>query len=763
MSEVRSTYQRIRVFAELRRSWWILVLCVLVGGCGAYAIAHSQPKEYTAQSQILVRSAPSVGPLVGSASNQVSSPLFSSSTTIQNTVQLVTAAPMQQLVRDELTHRGRLQQRSSLADIHAVTVQGGTASNAVSGATQASAILTITATSRNPQDAAAIATEFANKFVIYRRGLDEAAINSVASRTNTELQQQLKAKHPDNSTVADLRSQALSLAVAAGLQTGNVYVLQTAGAPHTPSSPRPIRSAALGAALGLVLGIAILLLRAYLDRRVKTVEDVESILGVPCIGTVSLVGELRGARLPLSSPLLEPFRMSVASLRYLVPQRPVRSIAVASAVSNEGKTTIAHWLAVSGASIEHAVLIDADLRKHTLSRLMRAEAAPGANGHHAGVPNPKGGLTDVILQTVSANTALTELDLSPVEEDDERTPAGRNGVDNPSEHHGSGSAVAADRPIRATKGARSESQVSEAPRDPPRLSFLESGTPLPNPLAVFAQGGFEAAISAVSEKGGTIYIDTPALRLTADALEIVQRVDAVVLVARLGATTINDLVHLRKLIDEHKLPAVGVIVNNVAVDRSYGGYGYRYGYYEYGADETRSRFSRRRRNRQTTSEKKVGSNGFEPIAASLAAQVPAGVESSGGEVSTGSPVAASVAAQVPAGVESSGGEVSTGSPVAASVAAQVPAGVESSGGEVSTGSPVAASLAAQVPAGVKSRGGRASTKSRFLRKLREISNSEKLNSYRAKATTTSEAAQAPAGAESSRSETNVKSQTPESG
>jgi protein tyrosine kinase modulator len=67
----------------------------------------------------------------------------------------------------------------------------------------------------------------------------------------------------------------------------NVAVLSAAVAPSVPSWPKPLRvMAALGAVLGVVLGIGVALLLEMIDRRIRSPEDLALMLQLPVLGVI---------------------------------------------------------------------------------------------------------------------------------------------------------------------------------------------------------------------------------------------------------------------------------------------------------------------------------------------------------------------------------------------------------------------------------------------------------------------------------------------
>jgi chain length determinant protein EpsF len=75
---------------------------------------------------------------------------------------------------------------------------------------------------------------------------------------------------------------------------GNGYVLAEALPPLRPSSPKVVLNIALSIALGTLLGIGAALLLEFVDRRVRTVEEVSELLGVPIFGVLPRPGGIGG-------------------------------------------------------------------------------------------------------------------------------------------------------------------------------------------------------------------------------------------------------------------------------------------------------------------------------------------------------------------------------------------------------------------------------------------------------------------------------------
>jgi polysaccharide biosynthesis transport protein len=85
----------------------------------------------------------------------------------------------------------------------------------------------------------------------------------------------------------------------------NAYMLAQAVPPLFPSSPKIITNTVLSFVIGLVLGIGAAIVLEMIDRRLRNVEEVSELLGLPVLGVLpkpSGVGGFSGGRRSLVSP-----------------------------------------------------------------------------------------------------------------------------------------------------------------------------------------------------------------------------------------------------------------------------------------------------------------------------------------------------------------------------------------------------------------------------------------------------------------------------
>jgi succinoglycan biosynthesis transport protein ExoP len=142
-----------------------------------------------------------------------------------------------------------------------------------------------------------------------------------------------------------------------------VSVKQVAEPSAFPARPRVTLNLALGGLVGLVLGLGLAFFIEYLDTSVKTMEDVETLLGVPVLAiipeNVKLLHRESG-----DSPDAEAYRILRTNIEFNRKTPEANSISIASGGPGEGKSTTVSNLAYISAQGGYVTLIvDADLRR----------------------------------------------------------------------------------------------------------------------------------------------------------------------------------------------------------------------------------------------------------------------------------------------------------------------------------------------------------------------------------------------------------------
>ncbi|MBD3678597.1 MAG: AAA family ATPase [Rhodobacteraceae bacterium] len=173
-------------------------------------------------------------------------------------------------------------------------------------------------------------------------------------------------------------------AVQEGVQEADSRILSKAVPPRMPERPRKSLILGLAGLVGLTLGSVLVLWADAATDRFRSGRDLAEHVAVPIWGQVLRVPG-RGYRAVLNHLADNPASVAAESLRNLRtslfharPGDGPRVILVTSSMPDEGKTTLALSLAQSLAGQGKAVLvIDADLRRPSVGRLLDRRAGPG--------------------------------------------------------------------------------------------------------------------------------------------------------------------------------------------------------------------------------------------------------------------------------------------------------------------------------------------------------------------------------------------------
>src|SRR5438105_371582 len=142
-----------------------------------------------------------------------------------------------------------------------------------------------------------------------------------------------------------------------------VSVKQVAEPPSYPARPRVGLNLTLGMLVGLVIGIGLAFFIEYLDTSVKTMDDVESLLGVPVLAiipkNIELLHKAEG-----DTPDAEAYRILRTNIEFNRPNPEANTISLVSGGPGEGKsTTIANLAFICAQGGYSTLIVDADLRR----------------------------------------------------------------------------------------------------------------------------------------------------------------------------------------------------------------------------------------------------------------------------------------------------------------------------------------------------------------------------------------------------------------
>jgi capsular exopolysaccharide synthesis family protein len=185
---------------------------------------------------------------------------------------------------------------------------------------------------------------------------------------------------------------------------GVVEIVDRAKVSMRPDKPKKTLNIALGVVIGLVVGVGLAFFIEYLDTSVKTIDDVERALGAPVLGVIPQnVGVL--LQEGVESPHAEAYRVLRTNLLFSRKDDKLNTIAIVSAGAGEGKsTTVFNLAAVFAQSGSRVLVVDSDLRRPTLHKLLKVSNSIG--------------LTNLLLrqnrlEEVVQRTSLPSLDFMP--------------------------------------------------------------------------------------------------------------------------------------------------------------------------------------------------------------------------------------------------------------------------------------------------------------------------------------------------------------
>ena len=179
---------------------------------------------------------------------------------------------------------------------------------------------------------------------------------------------------------------------AGDLQAPIGRVVDEARPPKTPFGPNKRMIVGLWVLAALLAGVSLALLVERLNNRVKASHEVESKLGVRAVGVLPITKPEKGV--PLERMFRESnqnsFSESIRTIRSSVLlsglQSPRKVVLLTSSIPDEGKTTLATNLAFAFAQVKKTLLIEADMRRPKLGRVLGDNSSrPGLSELVAGV------------------------------------------------------------------------------------------------------------------------------------------------------------------------------------------------------------------------------------------------------------------------------------------------------------------------------------------------------------------------------------------
>ncbi len=329
-------------------------------------------------------------------------------------------------------------------------------------------------------------------------------------RANEEIYRQLKAQ----SQLANI-SEAVESEV--------VEILDIALVPDFPVNRDKKKKAMMGAIFALALGFGVAIGLDFLDKSIKTVDDVKKYLKMNVLGMIPNIefkdiGDHQDSEKIKQidqqlvtydyspTPIGEAYRSLRTNLVFSKSAGRIQSFVITSTAPGDGKSFTAANLAISIAQQKNnTLLIDADLRRGVLHNTF-------------GVPKEPG-FTNYLTNMATFNHAVHETMI-------------------------------------------------------PNLSLISCGSLLPNPSELLGSNQMKRFLDEAKRKFDIVIFDSPPLNAATDAIVIGTQVEAVVVVIRSGVT--NRKIAKQKLELFKNVPArvLGIILNGTTTEFGHDGYSY---------------------------------------------------------------------------------------------------------------------------------------------------------------------------------------------
>lgn len=357
-----------RTLRVLRRRWFWMPVCILLGAGAAYGVSKHEKTTYTATASLLFKGNEFSQEIAGLVSN------VGAQAEQDNDLKLVefgnAAAGTANVLGDGLTAR-------EVSESMSISAQGE------STFTGESSVVDVSASAQSPSMARQIANTYAEAVVKEQRADNARYFKSALAHVEKQLAVVPRAQRFSTVGLA-LQSRAESMRLLAELQYEGVRLSRPATTPTGPSSPETKRDTIVGGVLGLLVGVALVFLLEHIDRRIREPDELERLYGAPLLGVVpesgsaSRLGKVaaRGAALRGGDP--ETFSLILAHLRTRNVGRDLQTILIASAAPGDGTTTVALHLAEAAArSGARVLLLEMNFRRPALASRLGLRSGPG--------------------------------------------------------------------------------------------------------------------------------------------------------------------------------------------------------------------------------------------------------------------------------------------------------------------------------------------------------------------------------------------------
>jgi len=353
----------IRYVQALRARWPLIVALVAVAVAAATAYSLTASKRYEASTDILV------SPLSSGDQTFVGFSLLRESLTQGQAVITLARIALAPQVVNRVDRKLQVKDAASLVS---VTPLGQ------------SNVVTIKSSASSPERAALISNTFATQLTKLRKQTFQSELRTRVHELRARLAAIPKAERSRDFESVAIQQNLAQLTPLLGQADPTLRVLSRAVPPESAVWPRPVLSVLVALLAALLLGAGAAVALDVGDPRIAREDELTSVHRLPILARVPKLrrSDLRSLarREPLPAAALKPHRVLRANLAAAGPDlRPPKTIVVVSAQSGDGKSLTASQLASAmAAGGSSVVLVDWDVHRPTIGRLMGAWGRPAA-------------------------------------------------------------------------------------------------------------------------------------------------------------------------------------------------------------------------------------------------------------------------------------------------------------------------------------------------------------------------------------------------
>ncbi|MGL4617487.1 GumC family protein [Chroococcidiopsis sp.] len=293
--------------------------------------------------------------------------------------------------------------------------------------------------------------------------------------------------------------------------------------PSEPQNTAPSvqRNLVLGTALGLLVSFGVALLVDKLNNVFYNSEEIKDKTKLLILGEIPSVKFERNGKLGQKtevSDFWEAFRSLYTNVSFLDINGTIRSLAIVSAAPEDGKSTIALYLAQTAAAMgKRVLLVDANLRTPAIHKMLNLSNSQG--------------LSNAIAEGLNFQYAIQQV---------------RNSSEEAEDHGAVQEAIAQSREISKDN-----------------LFILTAGSIPPNPSILLSSPQMQSLAEQLEQAFDLVIYDTSHLIGFADANLLARHVDASILTVNMGKTNCSALAKALEQLNFSATPVLGAVASGI--------------------------------------------------------------------------------------------------------------------------------------------------------------------------------------------------------